>query len=86
MSNFCDENEDLVDFLEDEIQLIRTLAGAKETMTEQQWAMLKTSANQPLDYLPSDIRDQFKGIEKFLGIYTLIEDITGETLEVVIKN
>jgi hypothetical protein len=67
-------------FIEDEYKLITTMMGARNYMTDDQWLALKTNAG--IDHSTNPLfGSDFKGVGKFRGIYTLLEDITNKSLE-----
>jgi hypothetical protein len=70
----------VTEFIEDEYKLISTMMGARNSMTTDQWLALKTNAG--MDYSNNPIfGSDFEGVGEFRGIYILLEDITGNSLE-----
>ena len=70
----------VTEFIEVEYKLISTMMGARNHMTNDQWLALKTNAG--IDHSNNPIfGSDFEGVGEFRGIYTLLEDITGQSLE-----
>ena len=70
----------VTEFIEDEYKLISTMMGARNHMTNDQWLALKTNAG--IDHSNNPIFGaDFERVGAFRGIYTLLEDITGKSLE-----
>lgn len=68
----------LREFCADEYRFLAALIGARNVMTDQQWAVFKTNGGlDPAEYLPGE----FDGVGSFRGVYTLLEDITKRDLE-----